>query len=55
MKSPHKYPPVDPEFYRINHESGMSDDEIIQDWIAFCDELADFCAAHDARYDEAYQ
>jgi hypothetical protein len=36
------YPPVDPDFYAIGSNSGMSDEEIQADWQAYCDDLAKF-------------
>lgn len=39
MKS---YPPVDPDFYVIGANSGLSDEEIQKDWEVFCDDLAQF-------------
>ena len=36
------YPPIDPMFYRVDFEAGMTDEEIQQDWIVYCDGLDDF-------------
>lgn len=36
------YPPIDPDFYIIGSESGMSDAEIEADWKAYCDDLQKF-------------
>lgn len=35
-------PPIDPDFYAIGAESGMSDAEIQADWDAYCDDLEKF-------------
>lgn len=37
-----KYPPVDPDFYRIDSVLGMSEEEIQEDWEAYCEGLGEF-------------
>lgn len=49
------YPPIDPDFYSIGAASGMSDDEIKQDWEAYCDDLQKFHADIDKLTPEAKQ
>lgn len=44
-----KRPPVDPDFYSIGVESGMSDTEIQADWDAYCDDLEKFHAEIDTK------
>lgn len=42
------YPPIDPEFYRIGAESGMTDADIQADWDAYCSDLETFHRELDA-------
>lgn len=37
-----KYPPIDPRFYEVDAASGMTDDEIEEDWHAFVEGLNTF-------------
>lgn len=36
------YPPVDPDFYTVGAEAGMSEEDIIADWKVYCDDLQAF-------------
>lgn len=38
------YPPIDPDFYAVGVESGMSDADIEADWKVYCDDLQKFHA-----------
>lgn len=38
------YPPIDPHFYEVDAESGMTDAEIEEDWHAYIDGLNAFHA-----------
>lgn len=45
-------PPIDPDFYAIGANSGMTDDEIQADWDAYCDDLEKFHKELDAKNTE---
>ena len=44
-----KYPAVDPEFYKVDAEKGMSEEEITEDWHAFIDGLNEFSYEVDSK------
>lgn len=44
-----KYPPVDPKFYEIDAAAGMSDEEIDNDWKAYCEGMNEFCQVVDQQ------
>ena len=39
-----KHPPIDPDFFAMGIESGMSEEDIQIDWDAYCDDLEKFHA-----------
>jgi hypothetical protein len=45
-------PPIDPEFFAIGANSGMSDEEIQEDWNAYCEDLEKFHKELDAKNTE---
>jgi len=47
------YPPVDPDFYAIAHKSGMNEEEIQNDWKAYCDDLEKFYSELDSTLEPA--
>lgn len=48
-----KYPPVDPDFYRIDTVLGMSEEDIQADWEAYCDGLGEFYTDLDSKLSPA--
>ena len=44
-----KYPPVDPDFYKVDASRGMSEEEITEDWHSFIDGLNEFNYEVDSR------
>ena len=47
-----KYPAIDPYFYEISSNDGMSDDQIEEDWRAFIDGLNAFHSEVDKTHME---